>query len=164
MRRTGICGATETLLIDRTFGSDNAKAVLEALQGAGCALRGDPEVCELGLDVEAASENDWDTEYLAPILSVRFVDGLEAAIGHINSHGSHHTEAIITEDEAAAARFLNEVDAGIVMHNTSTQFADGGEFGMGAEIGISTGKLHGRRVRPRHAGGRKRRGRFSIDG
>jgi len=144
MRRTGICGATETLLIDRNFGLDKAKALLEGLQAAGCALRGDSEVCSLGLDAEPASESDWDTEYLAPILSVRFVDGLEAAIGHINDHGSHHTEAIVTEDNGAAARFLNEVDAGIVMHNTSTQFADGGEFGMGAEIGISTGKLHAR--------------------
>jgi len=147
MRRTGICGATETLLIDRAAGRLVAP-LLQALSAAGCALRGDPEVVAqgtaAGLSVDPATDADWDTEYLAPILSVKLVEGLDDAIDHINRHGSHHTEAIVTEDAAAAERFLQRVDAGIVMHNTSTQFADGGEFGMGAEIGISTGKLHAR--------------------
>jgi glutamate-5-semialdehyde dehydrogenase len=147
MRRTGICGAMETLLIDRAAGQLTVP-LLKALAAAGCELRGDPEVVaegrEAGLAVRPATADDWDTEYLAPILSIKLVDGLDDAIDHINRHGSHHTEAIVTEDAAAAARFLQRVDAGIVMHNTSTQFADGGEFGMGAEIGISTGKLHAR--------------------
>ena len=147
MRRTGICGATETLLVDQGA-SALLPDLLKALAEAGCELRGDPRVTALaaaaGLSVNEAQPVDWDTEYLAPILSVKLVEGVDAAIDHINRHGSHHTEAIVTEDQAAAERFLNHVDAGIVMHNTSTQFADGGEFGMGAEIGISTGKLHAR--------------------
>jgi glutamate-5-semialdehyde dehydrogenase len=143
MRRTGICGATETLLIDRgALGF--AEPILDDLVKAGCEVRGDDEALKLHEKVKQATSQDWDTEYLDAIIAVRVVDGLDDAIAHINRHGSHHTEAIVTADEAAAGRFLNEVDAGIVMHNTSTQFADGGEFGMGAEIGISTGKLHAR--------------------
>jgi glutamate-5-semialdehyde dehydrogenase len=143
MRRTGVCGATETLLVDRgalTF----AEPILDDLVKAGCEVRGDDEALKIHDKVKQATSQDWDTEYLDAIISVRVVDGVDAAIEHINRHGSHHTEAIVTKDETAAAKFLNEVDAGIVMHNTSTQFADGGEFGMGAEIGISTGKLHAR--------------------
>lgn len=144
MRRVGICGATETLLVDRAAAESQLAPLLGALQEAGCAIRGD-ETAQAALPgVVPATAEDWDTEYLAPVIAVKVVSGLEEAIDHINSHGSHHTEAIITEDEAAAARFMNAVDAGIVMHNTSTQFADGGEFGMGAEIGISTGKMHAR--------------------
>jgi glutamate-5-semialdehyde dehydrogenase len=144
MRRTGICGATETLLVDRALADSLLPVLLNDLAEAGCAIRGDATVRRAMPGAEAATEADWETEYLAPIIAVKVVAGLDEAIGHINRHGSHHTEAIITEDAAAAARFLDEVDAGIVMHNTSTQFADGGEFGMGAEIGISTGKLHAR--------------------
>ncbi len=147
MRRTGICGATETLLVDREA-SPLLPAVLQALDQTGCALRGDDEArmiaADAGVAMAEAQDEDWDREYLDAILSVRIVDGLADAIDHINHHGSHHTEAIITEDAGAAASFIAQVDAGIVMHNTSTQFADGGEFGMGAEIGISTGKLHAR--------------------
>jgi len=142
MRRTGICGATETLLIDRGF-ADPAP-VLAALAEAGCELRGDAEIQAIEprtLPVECA---DWDTEYLDAILSVKLVDGAEDAMAHIAAHGSHHTDAIVTEDAAAAERFLAEVDSAIVMWNASTQFADGGEFGLGAEIGISTGRLHAR--------------------
>ena len=144
MRRTGICGATETLLVDRALAETQLPALLRALKEAGCAIRGDSTVRRTMPEAEAATEADWETEYLAPIIAVKVVDNLDEAIAHINRHGSHHTEAIITGDAAAAARFLNEIDAGIVMHNASTQFADGGEFGMGAEIGISTGKLHAR--------------------
>ncbi len=144
MRRTGICGATETLLVDRAAVSSHLQPVLRDLAEAGCELRGDESVRALVPDVKAATDADWDTEYLAPILSVRVVDDLVEAVAHINRHGSHHTECIVTEDATAAQRFMAEVDAGIVLHNASTQFADGGEFGMGAEIGISTGKLHAR--------------------
>jgi glutamate-5-semialdehyde dehydrogenase len=144
MRRTGICGATETLLVDKALAETLLPRLLQALDAADCTIRGDAIVRRIMPEAEAATEADWETEYLAPIIAVKVVDGLDDAIGHINRHGSHHTEAILTEDSAAAARFLNEVDAGIVMHNTSTQFADGGEFGMGAEIGISTGKMHAR--------------------
>jgi glutamate-5-semialdehyde dehydrogenase len=144
MRRTGICGATETLLVDRALAETQLPGLLQALAEAGCAIRGDATVRRVMPAAEAATEADWETEYLAPIIAVKVVEGLDEAIAHINRHGSHHTEAIITEDKGAAARFLNEVDAGIVMHNASTQFADGGEFGMGAEIGISTGKMHAR--------------------
>jgi glutamate-5-semialdehyde dehydrogenase len=143
MRRTGICGATETLLIDRAA-LPFAEPILEDLVKAGCEVRGDDEALKLHDKVKQANAQDWDTEYLDAIISVRVVDGLDQAIEHVNEHGSHHTEAIVTADAAAAERFMREVDAGIVMHNTSTQFADGGEFGMGAEIGISTGKLHAR--------------------
>jgi len=144
MRRTGICGATETLLVDKALADSLLPRLLQALHDADCAIRGDATVRRVMPEAEAATEADWETEYLAPIIAVKVVEDLDEAIYHVNKFGSHHTEAILTEDAAAAARFLNEVDAGIVMHNASTQFADGGEFGMGAEIGISTGKLHAR--------------------
>jgi glutamate-5-semialdehyde dehydrogenase len=144
MRRTGICGATETLLVDRRVAPTHLPALIEDLIGAGCELRGDAATRALDARVTEATGQDWDTEYLDAILSVRVVDGVEQAIAHIARHGSKHTEAIVTDDPAAAERFLAAVDAGIVMVNASTQFADGGEFGMGAEIGISTGKLHAR--------------------
>ena len=150
MRRTGICGATETLLVDRAVATSHLPPILQGLAAAGCEVRGDESVQQLAHDlapevsVTAADEEDWDTEYLEPIISVRVVGDLKEAVDHINRHGSHHTEAIVTDDAAAAKTFLEKVDAAIVMHNTSTQFADGGEFGMGAEIGISTGKLHAR--------------------
>ncbi|MDA0228874.1 MAG: glutamate-5-semialdehyde dehydrogenase [Proteobacteria bacterium] len=143
MRRTGICGAAETLLIDRAALA-MLPAILAPLHEAGCEVRGDAEVCALDSAAVAASAVDWDTEYLDAIISVAVVASLEDAIRHVNLHGSHHTDAIISEDQAAAARFLDEVDSAIVVHNASTQFADGGEFGMGAEIGISNGKLHAR--------------------
>jgi glutamate-5-semialdehyde dehydrogenase len=143
MRRTGICGATETLLIDRAA-LPFAEPIIADLVKAGCEVRGDDEALKLHDKVRQATAQDWDTEYLDAIIAVRVVDGLDQAIEHVNTHGSHHTEAIVTADPAAAEKFMREVDAGIVMHNTSTQFADGGEFGMGAEIGISTGKLHAR--------------------
>lgn len=142
MRRTGICGATETLLIDRGFA--DPVAILEALHQAGCELRGDAEVQGLHPLVKPASDEDWDTEYLDAILSVRRVDGVDEAMAHIARHGSHHTDAIVTEDAPTAEHFLNSVDSAIVIWNASTQFADGGEFGLGAEIGISTGRLHAR--------------------
>jgi glutamate-5-semialdehyde dehydrogenase len=142
MRRTGICGATETLLIDRAFA--DPRPILAALADAGCALRGDAGLRALEPRMEAASDTDWDTEYLDAILSVKRVDGVEGAMAHIAAHGSRHTDAIITEDSATAERFLDGVDSAIVMWNASTQFADGGEFGLGAEIGISTGRLHAR--------------------
>lgn len=142
MRRTGICGATETLLIDRGF-ADPAP-VLAALADAGCELRGDAEIRAIEPRAVAANAEDWDTEYLDSILSVKLVDGADAAMAHIAAHGSHHTDAILTEDAGTAERFLAEVDSAIVMWNASTQFADGGEFGLGAEIGISTGRLHAR--------------------
>lgn len=142
MRRTGICGAMETLLIDRGF-ADPAP-LLAALADTGCELRGDPEILALEPRARPAAAEDWDTEYLDSILSVRLVAGLDAALAHIAAHGSHHTDAIVTEDAATAERFLNQVDSAIVMWNASTQFADGGEFGLGAEIGISTGRLHAR--------------------
>ncbi|MDH3593762.1 MAG: glutamate-5-semialdehyde dehydrogenase [Rhodospirillales bacterium] len=144
MRRTGICGATETLLVDRPVVKSHLPAILNALIAAGCAVRGGADTRALDERVTPASEEDWVTEYLAPVISVKVLDGVDEAIGHINRYGSHHTEAIVAEDAAAAERFLARVDSGIVMHNASTQFADGGEFGMGAEIGISTGKLHAR--------------------
>lgn len=142
MRRTGICGATETLLIDRAY--PDPAPLIDALIDAGCEVRGDEGVRALNARVLPASANDWDTEYLEPIVSARFVDGVEAAMAHIDAHGSHHTDAIVTGDAATAERFLNGVDSAIVMWNASTQFADGGEFGLGAEIGISTGRLHAR--------------------
>ncbi len=144
MRRPGICGATETLLVDSRVAKAQLPGIIADLVAAGCEVRGDPATQALDRRVKPASDADWDTEYLDAIIAVKQVDGVEAAIRHINRHGSHHTEAIVTEDRAAAERFLAAVDAGIVMHNSSTQFADGGEFGMGAEIGISTGKLHAR--------------------
>jgi glutamate-5-semialdehyde dehydrogenase len=142
MRRTGICGATETLLIDRAF--PDAAGLVGALLDARCELRGDADVQALDPRIEPAQDDDWDTEYLDAILSVRIVDGVDAALDHIAAHGSHHTDAIITGDAAVAERFLKDCDSAIVMWNASTQFADGGEFGLGAEIGISTGRLHAR--------------------
>jgi glutamate-5-semialdehyde dehydrogenase len=144
MRRTGICGAAETLLVDRAVAASHLPPILDDLIAAGCEIRGDAAVQAVDGRVRAASPEDWDTEYLDAILSVRVVDGIDEAIAHIGRHGSHHTESIVTEDAAAAERFLARVDSGIVLWNASTQFADGGEFGMGAEIGISTGKLHAR--------------------
>ncbi len=142
MRRTGVCGATETVLIDRAYA--NPAGVIAALIAAGCEVRGDSDVRALDSRVTAATDADWDTEYLEAIVSARIVDGVDDAIAHIAAHGSHHTDAIITEDAAVAERFLNAVDSAIVVWNASTQFADGGEFGLGAEIGISTGRLHAR--------------------
>ncbi len=143
MRRTGICGAMETLLIDEAAQSF-APDVIKGLLDAGCEVRGDAKVEQMDERVKAASDEDWDTEYLEPIVSARLVDGVDGAARHIAAHGSHHTDSIVTEDNSIAARFLNEVDSAIVMHNASTQFADGGEFGFGAEIGIATGRLHAR--------------------
>lgn len=142
MRRTGICGATETLLIDQDFAAP--ADLVAALIDSGCEVRADDMVMELDSRTVSAHEEDWDTEYLDSVISVRMVAGLDEAMDHIARHGSHHTDAIITQDGAAAARFLNEVDSAIVMHNASTQYADGGEFGLGAEIGIATGRLHAR--------------------
>jgi glutamate-5-semialdehyde dehydrogenase len=142
MRRTGVCGSTETLLIDRAFAEP--KTILAALIAAGCEVRGTPEVMALEPRAVAATDADWDTEYLDSIVSVALVDGVEGALAHIAAHSSHHTDAIITEDASAAEHFLNSVDSAIVMWNASTQFADGGEFGLGAEIGIATGRLHAR--------------------
>ena len=144
LRRVGICGAAESLLVDRAVLETVGAAVIKALLDAGCAVRGDAAVRALDPRVEAAGEADWGAEYLDSIISAKAVSGLDEAVVHINRHGSHHTDAIVTADEAAAARFLAGVDSAIVVHNASTQFADGGEFGMGAEIGISTGRLHAR--------------------
>jgi len=144
MRRPGICGATETLLVDSAVAARTLPGIIEALAESGCELRGDDATRSLDNRVGMATEEDWRTEYLEPILSIRQVDGLDGAIEHINTYSSHHTDSIITEDAAKAERFLNTIDSAIVMHNASTQFADGGEFGMGAEIGISTGRLHAR--------------------
>ena len=141
MRRVSICGATETLLVDRKVAATILPPILADLRAAGCELRGDPEVVALDGGVGAASEEDWRTEYLDAILAIRVVDGVEEAIAHIERFGSHHTDAIVTEDASVAERFLRAVDSAIVLVNASTQFADGGEFGMGAEIGISTQRL-----------------------
>jgi glutamate-5-semialdehyde dehydrogenase len=144
MRRTGVCGATETLLVDAAVAATILPPVLNDLIAAGCEIRGDAAVQKLDARVKAATASDWDEEYLDAILSVKVVADLDAAVAHIIAHGSEHTEAIITEDTAAAERFMDALDSAIVLHNASTQFADGGEFGMGAEIGIATGKLHAR--------------------
>ncbi len=141
MRRTGVCGAAETLLVDRAVAAEALPPLLAALHQAGCEIRGDDAVRALDQHAKPATEQDWFTEYLDAILAVRVVDGVDAAIAHINHYGSHHTDAIVTEDRTSAARFLDEVDSAIVLLNASTQFADGGEFGMGAEIGISTNRL-----------------------
>ena len=144
MRRTGICGAAETLLIDRSVAARMVPFVCGALSDAGCEIRGDESVSALFPEAVPAREEDWSTEYLDAIISVRVVDGIEAAIEHIRRYGSGHTESIITEDDQAAERFLRDVDSSIVLQNASTQFADGGEFGFGAEIGIATGRIHAR--------------------
>ena len=144
MRRTGICGATETLLIDRGVAKELMVQILDDLAAKGCEIRADDAMWELYPAAKPATEEDWRTEYLDAIISVKLVDGVEDAIAHIEKYGSHHTEAIITEDRLAAERFLDGIDSAIVVWNASTQFADGGEFGMGAEIGIGTGKLHAR--------------------
>jgi glutamate-5-semialdehyde dehydrogenase len=144
MRRPGVCGAAETLLIDSAAAATNLQPLLNTLIDAGCEVRGDDAVQRADARVKPASDQDWDTEFEAPIIAAKIVDGVDAAIAHIQRHGSHHTDAIVTEDAAAAAKFLNEVDSAIVLHNASTQFADGGEFGFGAEIGIATGKFHAR--------------------
>jgi glutamate-5-semialdehyde dehydrogenase len=144
MRRTGICGAAETVLIDRTQAAAQLPGIVDDLVEAACEVRGDKAAQEIDKRITPATDVDWDTEYLDAIISVRVVDGVDAAIGHVNRYGTNHTDTIVTEDENAAEAFLTGVDSGIVMHNASTQFADGGEFGMGAEIGISTGKLHAR--------------------
>jgi glutamate-5-semialdehyde dehydrogenase len=144
MRRTGVCGAAETLLVDRA-GTDRAlKPLVAALIAAGCEVRGDAEVCAAEPRVKPASEDDWAREYLDAVIAVRVVDGVAGAIDHIARYGSQHTDSIVTANAATARRFLDEVDSAIVLHNASTQFADGGEFGFGAEIGIATGKLHAR--------------------
>ena len=144
MRRTGICGATESLLIDEAVAAKMLPAIAEALAKAGCEMRGDEAARAIDKRIKKAHDEDWDTEYLAPIISIKVVKDVDEAIAHINAHGSHHTDAIITGDVAKARIFLRKVDSAIVMHNTSTQFADGGEFGFGSEIGISTGRLHAR--------------------
>ena len=144
MRRTGVCGAAETLLIERAAASRLLKPLIEALIEAGCAVRGDEASRAVDKRVTAANDADWRTEYLDAIISVKVVDGLDAAIAHIETYGSHHTDCIVTEDKAAAEKFLKEVDSAIVLHNASTQFADGGEFGFGGEIGIATGRMHAR--------------------
>jgi glutamate-5-semialdehyde dehydrogenase len=144
MRRTGVCGAAETLLVDRACAPTHLEPLIRTLLDAGCAVRGDAEVRAADRRVMPATEEDWRTEYLDAVIAARVVDGLDAAIRHIETYGSHHTDAIVTADAAAAERFLREVDSAIVLHNASTQFADGGEFGFGAEIGIATGRMHAR--------------------
>ncbi|MDH3230986.1 MAG: glutamate-5-semialdehyde dehydrogenase [Alphaproteobacteria bacterium] len=144
MRRTGICGAAENLLIDRSVAAAMLPGIVDDLARAGCEVRGDDEAQRIDARIVPAGDEDWRTEYLDAILAVKVLDGVDEAVEFINRHGSHHTDSIITGDEAAAERFLARVDSSIVMHNASTQFADGGEFGMGAEIGISTGRLHAR--------------------
>jgi glutamate-5-semialdehyde dehydrogenase len=144
LRRTGVCGAAETLLIDRACVATHLAPIVEDLLAAGCEVRGDAIVQKVDARVRAATEDDWYTEYLDSIIAVRVVDGVDAAIAHIAKYGSAHTESIVTENAATAERFLQHVDSAIVLHNASTQFADGGEFGMGAEIGISTDRFHAR--------------------
>jgi glutamate-5-semialdehyde dehydrogenase len=144
MRRTGVCGAAETLLVDRAGAATQLKPLVEMLLDAGCEVRGDKAVQAVDRRVKPATEEDWATEYLDAIIAAKVVDGLDAAIDHIERYGSHHTDAIVTNDKAAAETFLARVDSAIVLHNASTQFADGGEFGFGAEIGIATGRLHAR--------------------
>jgi glutamate-5-semialdehyde dehydrogenase len=144
MRRTGVCGAAETLLVDRAAAAKMLKPLVTMLLEAGCEIRGDAAVRAVDSRVKPASETDWSTEYLDAIITAGVVDGVDAAIDHIERYGSHHTDAIVTDDKTAAEKFLREVDSAIVLHNASTQFADGGEFGFGAEIGIATGRLHAR--------------------
>ncbi|MBR0966932.1 glutamate-5-semialdehyde dehydrogenase [Bradyrhizobium diazoefficiens] len=144
MRRTGVCGAAETLLVDRAAAATSLKPLVEMLIEAGCEVRGDDAVQKTDARVKPASDEDWDTEYLDAIIAAKVVDGVDGAIAHIQTHGSHHTDAIVSADELVAKKFLSEVDSAIVLHNASTQFADGGEFGFGAEIGIATGRFHAR--------------------
>jgi glutamate-5-semialdehyde dehydrogenase len=144
MRRTGVCGAAETLLVERAAATTHLKPLIEMLLGAGCEVRGDKATLAVDKRVKPATEEDWATEYLDAVIAVKVVENLPAAIEHIERYGSHHTDAIITDDQRAAEKFLRQVDSAIVLHNASTQFADGGEFGFGAEIGIATGRLHAR--------------------
>jgi glutamate-5-semialdehyde dehydrogenase len=144
MRRTGVCGAAETLLVDAAATPSHLRPLITMLLDAGCKVRGDEATRTIDDRIKPASEADWSTEYLDAIISAKVVTGLDAAIAHIERYGSHHTDAIVTEDAAAAEKFLREVDSAIVLHNASTQFADGGEFGFGAEIGIATGRFHAR--------------------
>jgi glutamate-5-semialdehyde dehydrogenase len=144
MRRTGVCGAAETLLVDRAVASTHLVPILDALRAAGCEIHADAEVLKVFFDARPATDADWVTEYLDAIIAVKLVDGVVGAIEHIETFSSHHTEAIVAEDAAAVEKFFSEIDSAILLHNASTQFADGGEFGMGAEIGIATGKMHAR--------------------
>ena len=144
MRRTGICGAAETVLVDRAAAAALIPAVVDALTAAGCEVRGDESVQQLAPETKPANEQDWYTEYLDAVISIRVVENVADAVSHIRKYGSGHTESIVAGDEAAARKFLTDVDSAIVLHNASTQFADGGEFGMGAEIGIATGRIHAR--------------------
>ena len=144
MRRTGVCGSAETILIDRAAAKVNLLPIIRTLIDAGCEIRGDAEAQAADSRVKPASEEDWSTEYLDSIVSLGVVNGVDEAMAHIAKYGSQHTDAIVADDEKTAQKFLNEVDSAIVLHNASTQFADGGEFGFGAEIGIATGKLHAR--------------------
>ncbi len=144
MRRTSICGAAETLLVDRDVAASHLAPLVHDLLAAGCEVRGDAAAQAVDARVRPATDADWDTEYLDAVIAVKLVDGIDEAIAHIEAHGSHHTEAIVTEDAEAARRFMAGIDSAILLHNASTQFADGGEFGMGAEIGIATGKMHAR--------------------
>ncbi|HET7681239.1 MAG TPA: glutamate-5-semialdehyde dehydrogenase [Xanthobacteraceae bacterium] len=144
MRRTGVCGAAETLLVDRAVAATHLQPLVAMLIEAGCEIRGDEATRGVDARVKPASDEDWSTEYLDAIIAAKVVDGVDGAIAHIEHYGSHHTDSIVTEDQRAAEKFLSEVDSAIVLHNASTQFADGGEFGFGAEIGIATGKLHAR--------------------
>ncbi|RWO73075.1 MAG: glutamate-5-semialdehyde dehydrogenase [Mesorhizobium sp.] len=144
MRRTGVCGAAETLLVDQAVASTHLVPILDALRAAGCEIHADADVLKVFFDAKPAIDADWVTEYLDAIIAVKLVDGVAGAIEHIETFSSHHTEAIVAEDAQAAERFFNEIDSAILLHNASTQFADGGEFGMGAEIGIATGKMHAR--------------------
>jgi glutamate-5-semialdehyde dehydrogenase len=144
MRRTGICGAAETLLVDRAAAATHLLPLLEALASAGCEIRGDPPVAATFPQAVPAGEDDWPREYLDAIIAVGLVDGVDGAIEHIRRYSSGHTEAVIAEDASVVERFFRDIDSAILMHNASTQFADGGEFGMGAEIGIATGKMHAR--------------------
>jgi glutamate-5-semialdehyde dehydrogenase len=144
MRRTGICGAAETLLVDRAVAATHLAPILDALAEAGCEIRADRETRALYPATKPATDADWVTEYLDAIISVKLVDGVGGAIDHVERFSSHHTEAIVAEDAGVVERFFNEIDSAILLANASTQFADGGEFGMGAEIGIATGKMHAR--------------------
>jgi glutamate-5-semialdehyde dehydrogenase len=144
MRRTGVCGAAETLLLDGACAATHLKPIVQMLLDAGCEMRGDDTLRAADQRVKAASEEDWSAEYLDAIIAAKVVGGVDEAIAHIERYGSHHTDAIVTDDAAAAQKFLAQVDSAIVLHNASTQFADGAEFGFGAEIGIATGRLHAR--------------------